>query len=87
MEVDQVMGAFFLVPRRVFDEIGLLDEKYFIWFEEVDFCRRARKAGKKVIYWSGTSVIHHGGQSFSKAITFKKQIWFFRSAMRYFSKN
>lgn len=81
---DQVMGAFFCVRREVFDKIGLLDEGYFIWFEEVDFCRRAKKAGYKIVYWPGTRVIHHGAQSFKQQMTIKKQWWFFKSALRYF---
>jgi hypothetical protein len=84
--VDQVMGAFFLVRRSVFREIGLLDEKYFIWFEEVDFCSRVVQADSDVVYWPCTSIIHHGGQSFAQQMTFRKQFWFFRSAMHYFLK-
>ena len=85
-EVDQVMGAFFCIRKSLLDKIGLLDEGYFIWFEEVDFCRRTKKAGYKVVYWPGTAIIHHGGQSFAKQMTLKKQWWFFRSALRYFTK-
>ena len=86
-EVDQVMGAFFCVRSGVFAKIGLLDDKYFIWFEEVDFCRRAKQTGLAVLYWSGTQIIHHGGQSFKQQMTLKKQLWFFKSACRYFVKN
>lgn len=86
VDVDQVMGAFFCVRREVFDKIGLLDDKYFIWFEEVDLCRRAKRAGFKVVYWPGTKIIHHGGQSFKQQMTLKKQWWFFKSALRYFTK-
>ena len=85
-EVDQVMGAFFLVRRKVFDEIGLLDEKFFIWFEEVDFCRRARNNGWKVVYYPYAWIIHHQGQSFAQTSSLKKQMWFFKSALRYFTK-
>ncbi len=85
--VDQVMGAFFCVKKELFAKIGLLDEGYFIWFEEVDFCRRAKQAGYKVVYWPVTSVVHHGGQSFAQQMTLKKQLWFFKSALRYFRKN
>ncbi|OJI06450.1 hypothetical protein BK004_03580 [bacterium CG10_46_32] len=85
-EVDQVMGAFFCINRSVIDKIGPLDSKYFIWFEEVDFCRRAKRAGFKIVYWPGTSIIHHGGQSFGQVQTAKKQWWFFRSALRYLTK-
>ncbi|MBI1961285.1 MAG: glycosyltransferase family 2 protein [Parcubacteria group bacterium] len=97
-EVDQVMGAFFCIRRSVIEKlspparggdqggVGAFDEGYFIWFEEVDFCRRAKAAGFKVVYWPGTSIIHHGGQSFGQAGTAQKQWWFFRSAWRYLTK-
>ncbi len=83
-EVDQVMGAFFLIRRKVLDKIGLLDENYFIWFEEVDFCLRVWQAGWKVLFFPSTSVIHYGGMSFEQESTLKKQIWFFKSALRFF---
>ena len=85
-EADQVMGAFFCIRRSAMNQIGLLDDKYFIWFEEVDFCRRVKSAGFKVVYWPGTSIIHYGGQSFGQVETLKKQWWFFKSALRYLTK-
>jgi len=85
-EVNQVMGAFFLVRKQVFEKIGLLDEKYFIWFEEVDFCRRVMQNGWKVLYHPNVKIIHHKAKSFSQANTLKKQFWFFRSALRYLLK-
>jgi GT2 family glycosyltransferase len=85
-EVDQVMGAFMFVRRSVLEKIGFFDEQYFIWFEEVDFCRRAKLAGYKIIFWKGAKIIHHGGKSFAQRMTLKKQFWFFRSALRYFIK-
>jgi len=86
-EADQVMGAFFLVRREVFNKIGLLDEKFFIWFEEVDFCRRARQAGYKIMYNPDAQVIHYGGQSFGRQMTIVKQWRFLRSMIRYFWKH
>ncbi|MBU2575531.1 glycosyltransferase family 2 protein [Patescibacteria group bacterium] len=85
-EVGQVMGAFFLVRKEVFDKIGFLDERYFIWFEEVDFCRRVWQYGWKVVYYPNASIVHHHGQSFAQAQTWQKQLWFFHSAWRYFFK-
>lgn len=85
--VDQVMGAYMFVRPEVFDKIGTLDEDFFIWFEEVDFCRRAWKAGYKVMYYSGTKIIHHGGQSFAQQKMVKNQMNFFKSAWKYFRKN
>jgi len=84
-QVHQVMGAFFLVRREVFEKIGLLDEEYFIWFEEVDFCRRVWQNGWKVVYYPNISIVHHSSKSFAQAQTWKKQLWFFQSAWRYFS--
>jgi GT2 family glycosyltransferase len=86
-EVDQVMGAFFMVKREVFDKIGLLDEKFHLWFEEVDFCRRAKNAGYKIMYNSEAKIIHYGGQSFKQRMTLIKQWLFFKSMVYYFWKN
>ena len=85
--VDQVMGAYMFVRKEVFDKAGLLDEDYFIWFEEVDFCRRVSKKGYQVMYNPGTKIIHHGGQSFSQQQMIKNQWNFFSSALKYFRKN
>ncbi|MFA5029524.1 MAG: glycosyltransferase family 2 protein [Patescibacteria group bacterium] len=84
--VDQVMGAFMLLPKRVIGEIGPLDERFFIWFEEVDFCRRARQKGYQVFYTPQAQIIHHGGQSFSQQGVINKQWQFFKSAWLYFKK-
>ena len=86
-DVDQVMGAAFFVRREVFEEIGLLDEGFFIWFEEVDFCKRAKDAGWRVAYVPSASVIHHGGASFAQAMTLRKQRHFTASMGRYFRKH
>lgn len=57
--VDYVTGASMLVRRRVFDEIGLLPEDYFLYFEETDFCTRAQRAGWSVLIDSGAVLWHH----------------------------
>ncbi|MBT3413209.1 MAG: glycosyltransferase family 2 protein [Candidatus Jacksonbacteria bacterium] len=85
-EVDQVMGAFMLVPRSVWDLLNGFDEKYFIWFEEVDFCKRAKEKGFKVLFSPTMTVVHHGGQSFDGVRGLKKQKWFLKSQRRYIKK-
>ncbi|MDQ7780142.1 MAG: glycosyltransferase family 2 protein [Planctomycetota bacterium] len=60
---DWVTGACLLIRRETIDEIGLMDEGYFLYYEETDWCRRARRSGWRVLYWPGASVVHHGGQS------------------------
>lgn len=84
--VDQIMGAFMLIPKKVFSDIGLLDERFFIWFEEVDLCQRIKKSGQQVIYNPAVAVIHHGGSSFRQTAVVKKQWLFFISALKYFLK-
>lgn len=86
-EVDQVMGALFCIQREVIEKIGLLDEAFFIWFEEVDYCKRAKAAGFKVVYTPAVSVIHHGGQSFAQVFSLKKQQMFNRSLQTYMHKH
>ncbi len=86
-EVDQIMGAAMIIPRSTFDKIGLLDQKYFIWFEEVDFCQRAKKHGLSIKFVPNFSLKHYGGASFEQAPTVAKQLMFNRSMMRYFIKH
>lgn len=83
---EQIMGAYMFMPRATLDKIGLLDERYFIWFEEVDFCRRVWQAGLQVWYSPSISIIHHGGKSFAQQAFVTKQQVFFTSAAKYFLK-
>jgi N-acetylglucosaminyl-diphospho-decaprenol L-rhamnosyltransferase len=62
-ECDWVPGAFLLVRRAVVDQAGLFDPRYFLYYEEVDFCRAAKAAGWKVRYCPHTEVVHIGGES------------------------
>jgi GT2 family glycosyltransferase len=62
-EVETIGGQCFVVRRSVFERIGLLDEAYFLYNEEDDFCRMARKSGFKVCYFPKTSLIHYLGKS------------------------
>ncbi|HEY0822299.1 MAG TPA: glycosyltransferase family 2 protein [Ramlibacter sp.] len=62
-ECDWVPGCYYLVRRAVLDDIGLFDPRFFLYFEEVDHCRRARDAGWTVTYLPSTSVVHVGGES------------------------
>lgn len=62
-EVDILLGACLLLRRDALDEIGLLDENYFIYSEEVDLCYRLQRAGWKLFWAPQAQVIHYGGQS------------------------
>ncbi len=84
--VDQIMGAFMLIPKIVFEQIGIFDERFFNWFEEVDLCRRIWQAGYKIYYFPEIKIIHHGGKSFAQEKLIKNQKIFFSSALKYFLK-
>lgn len=86
-EVDQIMGAFFVIRRKVIDKIGLMDERFFVWFEEVDFCKRAKDAGWKIIYNPEIQALHRGGKSFSQISSAKRQMIFNKSLRRYMMKH
>lgn len=86
-KVDQVMGACFAIKREVIDKIGLLDEKYWIWFEEVDFCKRAIISGFETWYTPEAEIIHHQATSFSKVTPLWRAWQFSRSALRYAKKH
>jgi GT2 family glycosyltransferase len=86
-EVKQVMGAYMFMSKQALDEVGLLDERFFIWFEEVDLCKRMLDNGKIIMYNPEVVIIHHGGESFSQQGVVKKQLAFFKSAYKYFIKH
>lgn len=62
-ECDWVPGAFLLCRREVIDEVGLFDPRYFLYYEEVDFCRAAKHGGWSVRYCPSADVVHIGGES------------------------
>lgn len=62
-ETDFVTGAAILIKSTVFDKIGLFDERYFLYLEDLDFCLRAKKAGLKVMYLPEAIVWHSNAQS------------------------
>ncbi len=86
-DVDQVMGAFFAVNGDVIRQVGLLDGQYFAWFEEVDYCKRAQRAGWKIRYTPSFSITHTGGQSLSQLLSIEQQVIFNRSMIHYFRKH
>ena len=61
--VDWVSGACMVIRRRILEEIGSMDERFFMYFEDADLCRRAREAGWLVYYLPQVEVLHHTGAS------------------------
>jgi len=57
--IDCIMGAFMMVPRKVIDEVGMLDEDYFMYGEDVDWCYRIKNAGYQIMYYPEVRIFHH----------------------------
>jgi GT2 family glycosyltransferase len=90
-KVDSIRGAFFLINRENYkkisgQEIPLLDERYFIWFEEVDFCREVYKLGGEVWYTPVGICLDYVGQSFKQVKRGQAQKYFSDSMLKYFQK-
>jgi len=88
---DWASGASLLVRRVVFEAIGLLDDNFFMYFEEVDFCLRARRAGWTCWYVPEAQVLHLAGQSSGvtgqRAQTRQRPDYWFRARRYYFRKH
>lgn len=85
--VDQVMGAFFFIRNAALEKVGWLDEGFWVWFEEVDYCQRAMEAGWEITYIPNGSVMHYGGVSFHQLVGLRKTLPFLDSALRYARKH
>lgn len=84
-EVDWVQGSALMARREVYEQIGGLDERYIMFFEELDWCKQAKMKGWKVVYKGDSYVTHHGGQSTDQVST-RKHIHFQHSKLHYFRK-
>lgn len=83
--VDWVQGSALMARRTVYEQIGGLDERFVMYSEELDWCRRAKDAGWGVVYVGDAHIIHHGGKS-SDQIAAQRHIHFERSKLLYFRK-
>jgi GT2 family glycosyltransferase len=59
-EVDWVLGAALMIRRSAMEQVGLLDERFFMYAEDIDWCFRAKRAGWKVVFMPSALVLHHG---------------------------
>lgn len=87
MAVDWVAGACLLIRAEVFAAVGLLDDGYFMYYEEVDFCRRARRAGYPCWYLPTAHVVHLVGQASGVTSDWERRRlprYWFESRHRYF---
>lgn len=85
-EADWVTGCCFLVRRSVLEDIGLLDESYFSYWEETDYCMRAKKAGSRIVYAPKAKVWHKLEQSVKKVTGFARY-YMVRNRFRFMRKH
>jgi GT2 family glycosyltransferase len=93
-EVDWVPGAFSIIRPEALNKVGLFDPAFFLYYEEVDLCRRIQSAGYSIWYWPDVVVIHLGGESSKKLtdLTFSPRaaqvsLWRMRSTLLYYRKH
>jgi GT2 family glycosyltransferase len=87
-ECDWVSGAAMIVRRQVLEQVGLLDEGYFLYFEEVDFCCRTRNAGWQVWYVPQARVLHlEGAATGIRAAAKRRPAYWYDSRRRFFVKH
>lgn len=63
-ECDWVSGTSLFIRKKLFDELGGFDENFFMYFEDMDLCRRAKRAGYKIVYFPAFKIFHSGGESY-----------------------
>ncbi|MEW5694045.1 MAG: glycosyltransferase family 2 protein [Candidatus Hydrogenedentota bacterium] len=80
------LGAFLVVRKEVIEQISILDERLFIYFEEIDWCKRAIDAGWKIKYYTEPVVIHHTAKSIVQEYPKMTQVWH-HSRFYFFSKH
>ncbi len=94
LPVDWVPGAFAIIRREVLNEVGHFDERFFLYYEEVDLCRRIKAAGWQIWYWPELVVVHIGGESSRQVRRLSMSssgaqltLWRMRSALLYYRKH
>jgi len=86
--VEQPAGAFLMVRRKVWEELGGLDEEFYpLWFEDVDFCRRIKERGMLLYYVPHAVAKHTGGHSIPTLTVEMRRFYWYRSLLRYSSKS
>jgi GT2 family glycosyltransferase len=91
-EVDWLMGSALLVRREAYENVGPMDSRFFMYMEDVDWCRRFWEAGYKVVYYPDTTLYHYHGKGsakggFIRSLLFNRLTWYhIASAWKYFRK-
>ena len=84
-EVDWINGSAMFTRREVYDQVGGLDEAFFMYSEELDWCYRIKQAGWQIVYLPTAQITHYEGKS-SEQVVAKRDIYFHSSKIRFFRK-
>ena len=91
-DVDWIMGSVLLTSRKAVDKVGSMDTAFFMYMEDVDWCRRFWEAGYHVVYYPHAEMFHYHGKGsarggFFRSLLFNRLTWYhIKSALRYFWK-
>jgi GT2 family glycosyltransferase len=85
-EVDSVVGAFMLIRAEALAQVGLMDERFFMYAEDLDFCYRAKQRGWQVWYNADVTVLHYKGRSSQQRSTFAN-LHFYRTMRLFHDKH
>jgi GT2 family glycosyltransferase len=85
-DVDAATGCFMFVRRQAIDQVGMMDDSYFMYFEETDWCYRLKKAGWKILFTPEAEIIHLGGAS-SSQVRSEMVAQYTRSMLLFFKKH
>ena len=85
-DVDQLMGAAILAEKDLALKVGGFDERFFMYYEEIDFCCRIKKAGYRIVFFPDVSIIHLGGKSTGQ-IPLRKKFMAIKSLLMFFGKH
>lgn len=83
---ESISGATMMIRREVYEKIGGLDERYFMYAEDIDYCKRVFDMGWKTYYLSSASIVHLGGES-SKQRSTKSLYYFYKTMWQYYKKH
>jgi len=86
VEVPSIIGACMMIKRELIDSIGMLDEGFFFYLEETDFCKRAKDHGFGIWHLPEIRIVHHQGKT-AKKLDISRKIEFQRSMYRFFIKH
>lgn len=87
VEVDSLCGAAMMVRREVISEVGLMDESYIMYGDDIDWCYRIKKAGWKIYYLPDAEIVHYGGRGGSRRQSYRNIFEFHRAMAVFYDKH